>query len=198
MSRGKHWLTLSSWLGCGVVLVMLWTGLDPYRRPPIEGAYGPHLRHYYASSLAKAEELEDAGSYQLVPEDSWHLLSGWEETPTRSNPPRALARPRRVRLLVPVARAQPITIRLDIRVIPEANQEPEPIVVEFGLNGVSAGRAQVSGGRNTVLSFEVPEPTVYRGDNIVFLYRVTRRAESSPWLSLGTVDVLGADSGEAR
>ncbi|HSF17593.1 MAG TPA: hypothetical protein VLK65_18765 [Vicinamibacteria bacterium] len=190
MSRGKKWLTLSSWLGCGVVLITLWTGLDPYRRPPIEGAYGPHLRNYYAASLAKAEELEHARAYELVPEDSWHLLSGWEETLSTSSPPRALGTQRRVQLLVPVARPQPITIRLDIRSVPEANKEPEPIVVEFGLNGVSAGRVQVSGGRATVLSFDVPEPAVYRGDNVVFLYRVTRRAESSPWLSLGTVDVL--------
>jgi hypothetical protein len=66
--------------------------------------------------------------------------------------------------------------------------------LEYGLNGVALGRFVVppEGG---VLPFRVEPPLLYRGDNILYLYRITRRADPDPWLALTSMNVRGATGG---
>jgi hypothetical protein len=40
-----------------------------------------------------------------------------------------------------------------------------------------------------VLRFRVEPPVLYRGDNIIYLYRLTRRSDPEPWLALGWMNV---------
>src|SRR3990172_6758053 len=65
--------------------------------------------------------------------------------------------------------------------------------IEYGINGVELGRfvAPAEGG---VLNFRIEPALLHRGDNIVYLYRVTRRSDAGPWLSLGWMNVRVAGS----
>jgi len=46
-----------------------------------------------------------------------------------------------------------------------------------------------------VLRFRVEPPLLYRGDNILYLYRLTRRSDPEPWLALASVNVRGSTEG---
>ncbi len=61
-------------------------------------------------------------------------------------------------------------------------------MVDLGVNGETITEVALRGRR--IVELEIPGPLVRRGDNIAFLYRVTRRAEPVPWLALGFVEVV--------
>ena len=46
-----------------------------------------------------------------------------------------------------------------------------------------------------VLRFRVEPPGLYRGDNIIYLYRLTRRSDPGPWLALSSMNVRVAGEG---
>jgi hypothetical protein len=60
--------------------------------------------------------------------------------------------------------------------------------LEYGVNRVAAGRAMVPP-EGTTLIFRVSPSSLHRGDNIVYLYRTTRRPDPSPWLAVGNIEI---------
>jgi len=180
------------WGASVAVLVALFLGLDGYVRPPLEGGWGPERRQYFSGTLARAHQLQDDGRYEVRPEASWLLRGGWEDELIGG---RALAYHRRPRLVLPVLRPEPLEIQLGVTPLPpRGQQEAVATELEYGLNGVSLGTFVVPAGGG-ILRFRVDPPTVYRGDNILYLYRLTRRSDPDPWLALASMNVRAVGEG---
>jgi hypothetical protein len=179
------------WSASLVILVALFVGLDGYVRPSLEGGWGPERRHYFNETLRRAHELEDEGRYGVEPSEAWLLRGGWEEELSGA---KAIAGERRARLVLPVLRVKPLQIQLEVMPLPPPGQEATATELEYGLNGVELGRFVVppEGG---VLAFRVEPSLLYRGDNILYLYRLTRRSDPDPWLALASMNVQGATAG---
>lgn len=182
-----------SWGGCAVILLGLALGLDSYRRVPMEYGYGPERREYLLATLEKARELQERGSIHVTPDDRWHLLSGWQEELAPTVSPRALAVHRRVRFVLPILGPAFFVVRVDVRPVPPPGRESSELELELGVNGVAAGRHTVPP-EGTVLTLRVGPPQLFRGDNVLFLYRISRRADPGPWLSVGRIEVEKAPS----
>jgi hypothetical protein len=60
--------------------------------------------------------------------------------------------------------------------------------LELGVNGVSGGRFTVPP-EGKVLTLRVVGSSLFRGDNVVYLYRITRRSDPGPWASMGKIEV---------
>ena len=172
-----------SWVTCFGVLSALAVGLDPYRRPPLRYGYGLDRHEYFRATRTKAEELQEAGSYRIGSNENWLLRGGWADGPAARRSGQALAEQRRVRLVLPVLTPGPVQVRLRVEHLPAEGRAEAPLEVEYGVNGIALGRSLVPP-QGTVLKFRVESSTLHRGDNIIFLYRVTRRGDATPWLSL--------------
>lgn len=177
-----------AWVGCAGVLLALWLGLDPYQRVPLHHGYGPQRRHYFVTTLERARDLQKEGSYAIHPTEIWHRLSGWAEELSEGPSPRARAVHRRARWILPVLEPVPLLIRVELAAIPLVGRGQWPLVVEYGVNGASGGRITVPV-EGTTLEFRVPASSLFRGDNVVYLYRETRRADPLPWLAVGRIEV---------
>jgi hypothetical protein len=173
------------WAASIAILLALFVGLDGYVRPSLEGGWGPERRAYFNDTLRRAQELGDAGRYRVEPSEAWLLRGGWDEELSGG---KAVAGERRVRLVLPVLRPEPLQIQLDVTPLLPRGQEAVATELEYGLNGVELGRfiVPLEGG---VLRFRVEPPVLYRGDNIIYLYRLTRRSDPEPWLALGWMNV---------
>ncbi len=193
MSRQRIAAVLS-WGTCLVILLALLLGLDPYRRLRLEYGYGPERHRYFNATRERASELQREGAYRIRPEEKWPLRGGWEEELSDADSPEALAVHRRARLVLPVLVPEPLQIRLPLTPLPTLGEEVATIEVEYGVNGVEQGRFEVPPG-GAVLKFRVEPPVLHRGDNILYLYRVTRRPDSSPWLAVGGINARVVRSG---
>ncbi|MGH9462789.1 MAG: hypothetical protein ACRD1X_16355 [Vicinamibacteria bacterium] len=173
------------WGASVVILVALFVSLDGYVRPSLEGGWGHERRAYFNDTLRRAHELQDEGRYRIEPSEPWLLRGGWDEELSGG---KAIAGERRARLVLPVLRVEPLQIELDVMPLPPPGQEAMATELEYGLNGVELGRFVVSpeGG---VLRFRGEPPVLYRGDNILYLYRLTRRSDPFPWLALVSMNV---------
>jgi hypothetical protein len=177
-----------SWCACFFILAGLFLGLDSYKRVPIEYGYGPDRRAYLSATLETAGQLQESGSVELQPEDQWHLLGGWEDELTPAVPPRALAVHRRARFVLPVFQPDTYQIRIHVRPVPPPGRESWTLELELGVNGVSGGRFAVPP-EGAVLTLRVVASSLFRGDNVAYLYRITRRSDPGPWASVGRIDV---------
>ena len=181
-----------SWVASVAILVALFVGLDGYVRPSVDGGWGPERRRYFSGTLERAHELQDAGRYRIQPNDGWLLRGGWEEDLSDG---KALAVHRRARLVLPVLRAELLEIRLQVMPLsPEGQEDVIATELEYGLNGVELGRFVVPA-EGGVVRFRVEPPGLYRGDNIIYLYRLTRRSDPGPWLALSWMNVRVASEG---
>ncbi len=191
---GKWW-DASFWIACVLVLLSLLAGLDRYRRPLLLRGYGPDRRVYFSETLQRAEELERDGGYRLGPEAKWHLLRGWDpKLETEGARPKALADRRRAQVILPCFGATGLKVRMELIPLPETGNAPAPLVVELGANGETI--AELALRRRKIVELEIPSRLVRRGDNILFLYRVSRSAEPGPWLALGFIEVAALSPGE--
>lgn len=172
------------WASNVAVLAGLFFGLDPYRREPLRYGYGPDRRAFFAATLEKAQELDRSGSFRIPAEASWHLLHGWEEV----GGARARLRSRRGILALPITVVRPLEVQIDLHPLPEGGGEPGAVEIEYGINGRPAGRETIPA-KGGSLRFGVAPSQLFRGDNTIYLYRVTRRADPSPWLSVGELRV---------
>ena len=172
-----------SWGACLGILLALLVGLDPYRRPPMRYGYGPDRREYFSATINRARELHETGAYRVSPDDKWLLRGGWVDTPSNRQSRQARARERRVRLILPVFVPRPLQLRIRLEPLPPTEREAVPTELDYGVNGIPLGRFVVPP-EGAVLKFRVEPSMLHRGDNIVYLYRVTRRGDSEPWLSL--------------
>jgi hypothetical protein len=154
----------------------------------MEYGYGPHRREYLLSTREKARELRQRGSIQLKPDDRWHLLGGWHEELALTEPPRALAVHRRARFVLPVLEPDFFQVRVHVKPVPPPGHESWALELESGVNGVAGGRHTVPPD-GTVLTLRVAPSSLFRGDNVVYLYRITRRADPGPWISVGRIEV---------
>ena len=184
-----EWL---SWGACFVILLALLAGLDPYRRLPLRYGYGPDRHEYFRATVARARELQETGAYRMQPNERWLLRGGWQDEESGSS--EALAEQRRVRLVLPIFDPAPLHIRLRLERLPVEGREAVPTELEYGVNGIALGRFFVPP-EGSVLKFQVEPSMLHRGDNIVFLYRVTRRGDADPWLSLGWMSARVLESG---
>lgn len=174
-----------AWALCVAILLALLVGLDGYLRPSLEGGWGPERRSYFSGTLARAHELQESGAYEIRPEESWLLRGGWEEELVGR---RALAFHRRPRLVLPVLHPEPLQVELQVTPLPPRGQsEAVATELEYGLNGVTLGTFVVPAGGG-ILRFRVEPPTVHRGDNILYLYRLTQRSDPDPWLALASMN----------
>ena len=178
-------LGLADWLSWGasvILLLVLAFGLDSYRRPPLRYGYGPDRYQYFAATIERARELEETGTYRVAANQRWLLRGGWQDEELAGRG-QALAAERRVRLVLPVFEPTSLQLRLRLDLVP-ARGDPtlEPIELEYGVNGLALGRFLVPP-EGDVLKFRVEPSMLHRGDNIVYLYRLTRRRDASPWLS---------------
>ena len=181
----------AGWVACAVVLVALWAGLDSYRRVPLSYGYGPERRAFFAATRSAAGEYDREGTLGLVPEDRWFLLNGWQRDALTAQDVRALARERRARLVVPVFTPSGIHLRLDVTALPPPGASDWVLELEVGIDGKRLERFSVRGRR--IIEVTVPASEVFRGDNILYLYRVTRRSEPGAWLELEAVEIRKAD-----
>lgn len=193
---GKKFWDVLFWVASVLVLLSLFIGLDHYRRPFLLRGYGPDRRAYFAETLRRAEELETDGGYRLEPEAKWHLLRGWDpELGIEGARPKALAARRRAQVVLPCFGATGLRVRMELIPLPASGDAPgAPLVVELGANGETI--AEVALRRRKIVELEIPSTVVRRGDNIAFLYRVSRWAGPGPWLALGFVEVVAVPSGE--
>ena len=180
-----------SWGACLAILLAMLLGLDRYQRPSLDGGYGPERRRYFSGTLERARELQETGRYRVQPEERWLLRGGWDEKLTDGR--EALAVERRARLVLPVLVPDALAMRFQLMPVPPEGGDASTIELEYGINGVELGRfvAPADGG---VLNFRIEPALLHRGDNIVYLYRVTRRSDPGPWLSLGWMNVRVAGS----
>ena len=176
-----------SWGACGAILVALLAMLDSYRRPLLEYGYGPERRHYFKATRERATELRDTGAYRVWPQEKWLLRGGWEAELSDGASPEALAFHRRARLVLPILVPEPLEIRLQVSPVPPEGQEAVPTELAYGVNEIELGRFVVAPG-GAVLRIRVEPPMLHRGDNILYLYRVTRRSDPQPWLALRRID----------
>lgn len=180
------------WGASLALVVALFLVLDSYARPSLEGGWGPERRRYFSGTLTRAHQLQNEGRYEVRPEATWLLRGGWEDELVGG---RALAVHRRPRLVLPVLRPEPLQIELSVAPLPLRGQEEAVATeLEYGLNGVSLGTFVVPAGGG-ILRFRVDPPTVYRGDNILYLYRLTRRSDPDPWLALASMNVQAVGEG---
>lgn len=182
MSRGR-WDGLF-WVLALAVLSALFFGLDSYRRQSFPYGYGPARRRLFNATLEKAQQLDASGSYQIAPQEAWHLLHGWHDGDEGG----ARVRARRGILILPVAIARPLTVQIEARPLQESGKPPAPIEIEYGVNALSLGHDTIPA-EGGYVRFKVESSQLFRGDNTIFLYRVTRRADPAPWLEVGVVRV---------
>lgn len=182
---------VAGWVGCAVVLVALRAGLDSYRRVPLAYGYGPERRAFFAATRSAAAEYDREGRLGLVPEDRWFLLNGWQREALTAQDARALARERRARFIVPVFTPSGIHLRLDVTALPPPGASGFVLELEVGIDGKQLERFSVPGSR--IIEVTVPASEVFRGDNIIYLYRVTKRSEPGAWLELQAVSIRKAD-----
>ncbi len=187
MKTGRTPWDVAGWVGCAVVLVAIWAGLDGYRRVPLAYGYGPERRAFFAATRAAAEKTDREGSLGLVPEDRWFLLNGWERDALTADDARALAQERRARLVVPVFTPSGIDLRLDVAAIAPPGDPDWVLELEVGIDGKRLESFPVAGSR--VIEVRVPASEIFRGDNIIYFYRVTRRSDPGAWLELRAVQV---------
>jgi hypothetical protein len=173
------------------VLVAVWAGLDGYRRVPLSYGYGPERRAFFAATRAAAEEYDREGTLGLVPEDRWFLLNGWQGDALTAQDARALAQERRARLIVPVFTPSGINLRLDVTALPPPGASDWALELEVGIDGKRLERFSVPGRR--IIEVTVPASEVFRGDNVIYLYRVTKRSDPGAWLELQAVAIRKAD-----
>ena len=173
-----------SWGACLVILLALLLGLDRYRRPRLEYGSGPERHQYFHATRERARALQQEGAYRIRPEETWPWRGGWVEERSEEDFPEPIAVHRRARVVLPVLVPEPLKIQLPLTPLPSEGQEAAIIEVEYGVNGVKQGRFNVPPG-GAVLKFRVEPSVLHRGDNILYLYRVTRRSDSSPWLAVG-------------
>ena len=174
-----EWL---SWGACLGILLGLMVGLDPYRRLTMRYGYGPHRYEYLSNTLARAQELQETGAYRIRANERWLLRGGWQDDGS-ARLSKAFAEQRRVRLVLPVFEPALLQVRLRLESLPGEGREAVPVELEYGVNGVALGRFLVPP-EGDVLKFPIETSILHRGDNIVYLYRLTRRGDPSPWLSL--------------
>jgi len=191
MNRRKM-VDVLSWGACLAILLAMLVGLDRYQRPSLDGGYGPDRRRYFSSTRERARELQEASRYRVQPEERWLLRGGWDEKLTDER--EALAVERRARLVLPVLVPDALAIRFQLTPVPAEGGDASAIELEYGINGVEIGRFVVPA-EGGVLNFRIAPAQLHRGDNIVYLYRVTRRSDPGPWLSLGWMNVRVVDSG---
>lgn len=185
MKTGRALWDAAGWVGCAIVLVAVWASLDGYRRVPLSYGYGPERRTFFAATLAAAEAIDREGRLGLVPKDRWFLLNGWERDALAANDARALAQERRTRLIVPVFTPSGMQLRLDVTALPPPGDSDSVLELEVGINGKRLERFSVQGSR--IIEVTVPAFEVFRGDNIIHIYRVTRRSDPGAWLELRAV-----------
>ncbi len=188
MKNRRKVAEILSWCACIIILSGLFLGLDSYKRAPIEYGYGPDRREYLSSTLETAGQLQEQGTIELQPEDRWHLLDGWEDELSPAEPPRALAVHRRARFVLPVFQPDAYKIRIHVRPVPPPGRDSWPLELELGVNGVSGGRFTVPP-EGALLTLRVVASSLFRGDNVVYLYRITRRSDPGPWASIGEIEV---------
>jgi hypothetical protein len=186
MTRGRF-VEVLCWASCAMVLGGLLFGLDPYRRLPLQYGYGPDLRAFFTATLDRARRLDIDGSFQISPDERWHLVGNWE-TPEEANPSHARASPRRAVLLLPILTPANVEVEIELRPLPEGGYGPSAVDVEYGVNGVTAGRLSIPP-EGTTFRATVPAGSLYRGDNTLYLYRSSRRGDRSPWLAVGEIVV---------
>ena len=177
-----------SWCVCIIILAGLFLGLDSYKRVAIEYGYGPDRREYLSSTRETAGQLQESGSIALQPEDQWHLLGGWEDELTPAVPPRALAVHRRARFVLPIYKPDTYQVRIHVRPVPPPGRKSWTLELELGVNGVAGGRFTVPP-EGALLTLRVVASSLFRGDNVVYLYRITRRSDPGPWASVGKIEV---------
>jgi hypothetical protein len=182
MRLGTTWWNRFFWVSSVIVLSALAVGLDHYRRPPLLRGYGPDRRVYFTETLGKAEDLRRNGRYRIEPEAKWHLFRGWGEELQFG------AIRRRAQVIFPSFGATALKVKMELIPLPSAGGTPERLMVELGVNGETITEVALRG--REVVEIEVPSKLVHRGDNIAFLYRVTRRVEPGPWVALGNVEVV--------
>ena len=183
-----------SWGACLAILLALLFGLDSYRRPPLRYGYGPHRYAYFRATLERAQELEETGAYRVRASERWLLRGGWwDDGSIRRG--KAFAEQRRVRLVLPVFEPAPLQVRLRLDSLPVEGADGVPIELEYGVNGVALGRFLLPP-EGEVLKFPIESSMLRRGDNIVYLYRLTRRGDPSPWLSLSWMNARVLEGGD--
>lgn len=175
-----------SWATSIVIPLALLLGLDPYQRLPLEYGYGPERREYFTKTRERARELQESGSSVILPHERWHLRGGWEDRLSEDVSPEALAISRRARLVLPVLIPEPLRLRIQLSPLSPEGGEPAPIKLEYGVNGIELGRFVVPPA-GEVLKFRIEPLQLRRGDNVLYLYRLTKRSDSEPWLALGSV-----------
>jgi len=188
MNRRRALPEILSWSGCIVILAGLVLGLDSYKRLPMEYGYGPHRRQYLLSTQEKARELQERGSIQLVPGDRWHLLSGWQDELTLTKPPRALAVHRRARFVLPVLEPEDFQVRVHVKPVPPPGHESRALELELGVSGAAGVRRTVPPD-GKLLTLRTDRSSLHRGDNALFLYRISPRSDPGPWVSVGRIEV---------
>ena len=174
-----------------MVLAAVWAGLDGYRRVPLSYGYAPERRAFFAATLAAAGELDRGATLGLVPEDRWFLLNGWQQNHMTVQAPRALAQQRRAQLIVPIFTPSEVLLTLDVTALPPPGVSDWVLELEVGIEGKRLERFSVPG--RQLIEVTVPSSEVIRGDNIIYLYRVTRRSEPGAWLELQAVSIRKAD-----
>ena len=184
------------WASCALVLGGLLFGLDPYRRLPLQYGYGPDLRAFFTATLDRARRLDMDGSFHISPDERLHLVGNWE-THEETNRAHARASQRRAVLLLPILTPANVEVEMELRPLPEGGREASAVDVEYGVNGVAAGRLSIPP-EGTTLRATVPARSLYRGDNTLYLYRSSRRADPSPWLGVGEIVVRRQEPSLAR
>ena len=178
------------WVFCFVVLGGLLFGLDRYRRLPLQHGYGPYLREFFTATLERAHRLDVNGSVRISPQERWQLVGNWK-TPDETEASRVLAGQRRAVIVLPVLTPSSLEVKMDLSPLPDGTRGEEPIEVEYGINGLAAGRLSIPPEGATLVA-TLPAGSLHRGDNAFYLYRLSRRADPSPWLSVGEIEVRRA------
>lgn len=179
-------LDVLCWSSCALVLVGLLLGLDSYRRLPLRYGYGPDRREFFTATLDRARRLEREGSFRVSSNERWHLVGNWE-TPEEANGAHPRTSQRRAAFVLPVLTPANVEVEVELASLPDGGRESR-VDVEYGVNGVAAGRESIppEGSRLRAI---VPAQSLFRGDNVFYLYRSSRRGDPSPWLAVGEIVV---------
>ena len=173
-----------AWGACCAVILVLFVGLDSYRRQPLLYGYGPDRRELFAITRVRASQLEQSGGYRIETEERWHRFMGFEKKEGGA----ARIAARRGIVLLPVAVPRSLEVEIRAKPLAEAAKPAASVEVDYGVNGKTLGRSVIPA-EGGILGFQIPATELFIGDNTLFLYRVTPRADPSPWLKLGSIRV---------
>lgn len=176
-----------SWAACALLLGILLFGLDRYHRLPLRYGYGPDQRAFFTATLDRARRLDVDDSFHISPDERWHLVGNWE-LPGEANRARPQTSQRRAVIVLPILTPANVEVEVELRPLPESGHEPSAVDVEYGVNGVASGKLSIPP-EGTALRATVPAGSLYRGDNTLYFYRSSRRADPSPWLAVGEIVV---------